>query len=105
MIHPLGRTTAGNAQASARIKTWVREALTLADDVSVMVTELRCAEDGCPPLETCIAVMATGGPRLFKVSKAMAEISREDVTRCIRPGDDHPDTRTVRAQQTEEKMT
>jgi hypothetical protein len=67
-----GRTT--------EIKAWTAEVLDLTDDVAVMVTELRCNEPGCPPLETVVAVMDGHGPtRQYKFHKPLADVTREDV--------------------------
>lgn len=64
----------------AAIKSWVSEALALPDDVTVMVTELRCTEPGCPPLETVIAVLQPGlPPEQRKLHKASAAISADDI--------------------------
>ena len=64
----------------ATVKGWVAETLALPDDVTVMVTELRCAEPGCPPLETVIAVMRPGAaPEQRKLHKATAEITADDI--------------------------
>ena len=65
---------------AARIKLWAEAAFALGEDDSVMVTELRCTEPGCPPLETVIALMTAGGPaRQHKVHKPMADVTEEDV--------------------------
>jgi hypothetical protein len=67
-----GRTT--------EIKAWTAEALGLTNDVAVMVTELRCTEPGCPPLETVVAVMDGNGPaRQYKIHKPLADVTREDI--------------------------
>jgi hypothetical protein len=64
----------------AAVKGWVAETLGLPDDVTVMVTELRCAEPGCPPLETVIAVMRPGAaPEQRKLHKATADITADDI--------------------------
>lgn len=64
----------------AAVKGWVVETLALPDDVTVMVTELRCAEPGCPPLETVIAVMRPGAaPEQRKLHKATADITADDI--------------------------
>jgi hypothetical protein len=64
----------------AEVKQWVAEVFRLGPDVSVMVTELRCTEPGCPPLETVIAVLdQPGKPRQFKIHKAIAEVTFADV--------------------------
>ncbi|MFV9503409.1 MAG: hypothetical protein AB4911_02470 [Oscillochloridaceae bacterium umkhey_bin13] len=64
----------------ASIKAWVAEALALSDDVTVMVSELRCAEPGCPPLETVLAVLRPGQPpEQRKLPKATAELTATDI--------------------------
>lgn len=64
----------------AAIKGWVAEALALPDDVTVMVTELRCTEPGCPPLETVIAVLRPGQPpEQQKLHQASATITADDI--------------------------
>lgn len=68
----------------ARIKGWVAEALRLPEGSTVMVTQLRCREPGCPPLETVIAVL--GGPaanRKQTLHKAAVDVTREDVGRLV----------------------
>ncbi|MBM3796444.1 MAG: hypothetical protein FJW31_20820 [Acidobacteria bacterium] len=65
---------------TSQVKTWVRERLALSEDAVVMVTELRCTEPGCPPLETVIAVLdGPGSKRQFKLHKGVAEVTPEDV--------------------------
>lgn len=68
-----------------QIKEWARQALSLGDGVVVMVTELRCTEPGCPPLETVVAVMGEAGAheaRQFKIHRPLAEVVYEDVERA-----------------------
>jgi hypothetical protein len=70
--HVPGRTT--------EIKAWAAETLGLTDDVALIVTELRCTEPGCPPLETVVAILGEGGPtRQYKIHKPLADVTREDV--------------------------
>jgi len=65
----------------AAIKRWVVAALALPDDVTVMVTELRCSEPGCPPLETVIAVLRPGiPPEQRKLHKATSAITPDDIS-------------------------
>lgn len=64
----------------AQVKSWVREQLHLDEEAVVMVTELRCSEPGCPPLETVIAVLdGPGQRRQQKLHKGVAEITVEDI--------------------------
>ena len=45
-----------------------------------MVTELKCLEEGCPPVETVIAILdAPGSTRQYKVHKPVMDIEYEDV--------------------------
>jgi hypothetical protein len=66
--------------AAARIKGWVVELLGLPADAVVLVTELRCAEDDCPDVETVIGVLGEPGKaRKHKLLKPLADVTREDV--------------------------
>tara|TARA_R110001592_G_scaffold197769_6_gene445808 strand:- start:3121 stop:3270 length:150 start_codon:yes stop_codon:yes gene_type:complete len=49
-----------------------------------MVSELRCHEDGCPDIETVIAVMTGVDQRQsWKIAKPMAQIDEGDVLRLL----------------------
>lgn len=64
-----------------RIKTLVRDFLDLTPDTTLMVSELHCHEDGCPDVETVIAVMRPGAERrTWKIGKSMAEIQVADIS-------------------------
>lgn len=57
-----------------KVRGWLRHSLSLEEDTVIMVTELRCHEPGCPPLETVIAIVSEGSaPRQFKFHKSIAE--------------------------------
>lgn len=45
-----------------RLRRWVRTALVLDEQVPVTVTQLRCPEAGCAPVETVLAVLQPGAP-------------------------------------------
>lgn len=70
-------------ERAARVRTlkeWTREALNLPEDAVILVTELRCTEPGCPPLETVVAVMRVGDDRQqFKIHKPIADVVYEDI--------------------------
>lgn len=68
-----------------RVKEWVRTAFELDEDISLLVTQLECKEENCPPLETVIAILETPGqPRQFKLHKGVSEITQNDVQRFSR---------------------
>jgi hypothetical protein len=71
-----------NAMRIAEIKACVVRSLGLSEEATVLVTELQCREEGCPPLETVIAVFRPGGPKLqLKLHQPLAEVADQDVAR------------------------
>ena len=80
MDNPFGSRTRADPGRASEIKRWAASAFRLGEDDSVMVTELRCTEPGCPPLETVIALLGVSGPtRQYKLHKAVAEVTEADV--------------------------
>jgi hypothetical protein len=70
----------GTQAAIAQIREWTRTALGLVDGELVSVTELACAEPGCPPRETVIVVIRAGEPPMtLRVHKAMPDVVRADI--------------------------
>jgi hypothetical protein len=67
------------ARRAAEIAELVRVTLGLPDDVAVTVQQLSCAEPGCPPVETVIAVLARP-PRRWTIHRPLAEIGDPLVT-------------------------
>jgi hypothetical protein len=68
-----------------QIQGWVKDGLDLDEGTIVMVSELRCSEPGCPPLETLIAVLdGPGRRRQFKFHKTIAEMTADDIDLAIR---------------------
>jgi hypothetical protein len=69
----------------ARIKGWVIEHFGVPGDTPVLVTELRCTEEGCPPLETVIAIMDSPGERRqYKLHLPLAEVTADDLAELVR---------------------
>ncbi len=67
-----------------QIKDWVYETLEIDRNIPVSISQLKCAEPGCPPLETVIAVM-NQPPQTYKIHRPTAEIERADVIKAIGP--------------------
>lgn len=60
---------------SARICAWARELWAVPDEGTVFVTELRCAEPGCPPVETVVVISPRAGVTFQrKVHKAAVDV-------------------------------
>jgi hypothetical protein len=68
-----------------RIKQQVATLLAVSEDTTVMVTGLGCREEGCPPVETVIAVFQPQVSKLqFKLHKPVSEVTEHDLVRLFR---------------------
>lgn len=65
-----------------QLKDWTYEALNLDRNVPISISQLKCAEPGCPPLETVIAVMSQP-PQTYKIHRPAAEIEQADVIKVV----------------------
>ena len=72
------RSPADPAQVS-RIKAWAQELLTTDPAVPMLVTELRCTEPGCAPLETVIALLSGLCTVQYTVHKPLSDVCRDDL--------------------------
>jgi len=62
-----------------RVRDWTRTRFALADDETVMVSEIACAVPGCPPIETHIVFWTAAGRHHFKAFKPLAEVVEDDL--------------------------
>lgn len=75
---------------AGKVKDWARRILDLDDEAIVMISELQCREENCPPIETVIAVMDAGREkRMFKIHKAIDELTEKEVEEAIKNGHEH----------------
>lgn len=65
-----------------QLKAWVYKALALDAAVPVSISQLKCTEPGCPPLETVIAVM-TQPPQTYKIHRPATEIEQADIANVL----------------------
>jgi hypothetical protein len=74
-------------EVHARVKDMTRAILALPDEVTVSANEIICADPACPGSETVILVMRPGEKtRAFKVQKAMADVSEDDLRAALGGG-------------------
>ena len=76
------RTSQRSAEHSARlerVRGWTRARFALADDETVMVSEIACTVPGCPPIETHVVFWTAAGRHHFKVFKPLAETIEGDL--------------------------
>jgi hypothetical protein len=60
------------AQANA-VRAMVRRRLSLADDVSITVSEIQCGDIACPGVETVVLVMAPGSrTKAYRIRRPLA---------------------------------
>jgi hypothetical protein len=79
-LMPVWNNSNERAAAIAAVKNAVSLQVGLGEDDYVMVTELRCAEEGCPPLETVIAVLRKDQQkRTYKIHKPISDITSADL--------------------------
>ena len=67
-------------QALRRVKDWTRERFGLAEEATILVTEIACTVPGCPPVDTVVAFWTKGDRRHhFRVFKPAAEVVDDDL--------------------------
>ena len=68
-----------DAKALDRLRDWTRARFRLADDATVMASEVTCAVPGCPPVESHIVFWTALGRHHFKIFKPVAEVTEADL--------------------------
>ncbi|NET49870.1 MAG: hypothetical protein F6K09_14375 [Merismopedia sp. SIO2A8] len=77
------RSPTANPLKLQQIKGWVSDCLSLDSSTIVSISQLRCNEPGCPPVETVIAIM-THPTQTYKIHKAAPDVMCDDVVSTIR---------------------
>ncbi len=77
-ITALGQRNPDRLRDLDRVREWVRARFSLGD-AAIMVAEVACAVPGCPPIETVIAFWSDERRHHFKVFKALAEVTEDDL--------------------------
>jgi nitrate reductase delta subunit len=62
-----------------RLRGWTRARFTLANEDTVMVSEIACAVPGCPPIETHVVFWTAAGRNHFKIFKPLGEAVEDDL--------------------------
>jgi hypothetical protein len=62
-----------------RVRDWTRAHFKLAEDETVMVSEIACGVPGCPPIETHVVFWTPAGRHHFKVFKPLADVTDGDL--------------------------
>jgi hypothetical protein len=62
-----------------RVRDWTRARFALAEDSTLMVSDVTCAVPGCPPIETHSVVWTELGRHHFKIFKPLADVAEDDL--------------------------
>ncbi|HEY9709498.1 MAG TPA: hypothetical protein V6D48_14940 [Oculatellaceae cyanobacterium] len=77
------QTPSKNQEKIRQIKTWIYELLEIDSEISISISQLRCIEPGCPPIETIIAVM-TSPVQKYTIHKSITELEHTDISEAVR---------------------
>jgi len=62
-----------------RVRDWTRARFALAEDATIMVSEVTCTVPGCPPVETHMVFWTELGRHHFKIFKPLADVAEDDL--------------------------
>lgn len=69
-----------SSERANEIKEQVAAILSLDQEATVMVSELACMEEGCPPVETVILVFRPAMDKLqFRLHRSISEITAHEI--------------------------
>ena len=73
------KKSGANSEAPDRLREWTRARFALADEETVMVSEVTCGVPGCPPIETHLVFWTERGRHHTKIFKPLAEVIEDDL--------------------------
>lgn len=83
-VNPLrlrgARQSPEHLRAVELVQSWTRNRFSLPSEAPVLVSQLTCTNEGCPPLQTVVAFWTdTGDRHHFKVLKPIEAIAFADI--------------------------
>ena len=77
---PFGRYIEISPYTLEQIRYWMRQNFNFPKEVPIVIKEVPCVKDRCPPIETSIMAMVKNAPpRAFKVQKPINEITFDHI--------------------------
>jgi nitrate reductase delta subunit len=73
------KTRPDRGAALDRVSDWTRVRFRLAEDETIMVSEVNCTIPGCPPIETLVVFWTAAGRHHFKIFKLLADVVEGDL--------------------------
>jgi G3E family GTPase len=81
---PFGRYIEISPHTLEQIRYWMRQNFNFANDVPIVIKEVPCIKESCPPIETSIMAMEKNAPpRAFKVQRPINEITFDHIYNLI----------------------
>jgi Cobalamin synthesis protein cobW C-terminal domain len=81
---PFGRYIEISPYTLEQIRYWMRQNFNFPKEVPIIIKEVPCVKDKCPPIETAIMAMEKNAPpRTFKIQKPINEITFDHVYNLI----------------------
>jgi G3E family GTPase len=81
---PFGRYIEISPYTLEQIRYWMRQNFNFPKEVPIVIKEVPCVKDKCPPIETSIMAMEKNAPpRAFKVQKPINEITFDHIYNLI----------------------
>lgn len=68
-----------NTKLHTLIRTWVKDKFALAEPFDVAVSEIKCADPGCPDIDTYISIHQEGSFRKFRIAKPLVYVRKWDI--------------------------
>jgi G3E family GTPase len=77
---PFGRYIEISPYTLDQIRYWMRQNFNFSNDIPILIKEVPCIKEQCPPIETAIiAIEPNAPPRAFKVRKPINEITFDHI--------------------------
>jgi hypothetical protein len=74
------KKTQAHVAALERVREWTRLRFDLAEDATILVTQVSCRLPGCPPVETAVVFWTEGDRRhQFKLFKPVEQVVPDDL--------------------------
>jgi G3E family GTPase len=81
---PFGRYIEISPYTLDQIRYWMRQNFNFSKDIPILIKEVPCIKERCPPIETAIiAIEPNAPPRAFKVQKPINEITFDHIYNLI----------------------
>jgi G3E family GTPase len=83
-VDPFGRKVDVSSFVFDQIRYWVKTILEFPADAPIVIKEVPCVKEGCPPVETAIMVfLKNEPPRVFKILARVHEVTFDHVYNLI----------------------